>query len=207
MPNWCNNSLEIKGSKEDREAIKALLNKSYVWKGKTLKQTGEEDKWDLVYVEEEVRDPIFAFNNVVPEPEFKEDQDWYHWRLANWDTKWNPSEVCIGENDNTLVYTFDTAWSPPLNIYYELTKQFPNVVLIARYEEPGMDYFGIHIIKNGEDINSYAEDSMSHLSKILLDQECYCEELDESEWQNAPYFDCPIKQIHEKNQKEEVKNA
>lgn len=202
MPNWCNNTLEIKGSKEDREAIKALLNKSYVWKGKTLTQV--EDKWELVYKEEEVIDPIFAFNNVLPEPDFENDQDWYHWRLSNWDTKWNPSEVCIGENDNTLVYTFNTAWSPPMAIYYELSKQYPNIVLIARYEEPGMDYFGIHIIKNGEDINSYAEDSMSHLSNILLNQECCCEELDESEWDQAPYFDCPIKQIHEK---EVVKNG
>lgn len=202
MPNWCNNTLEIQGSKKDREAIKSQLNYSYTWKGKTLTQV--EDKWELVYKEEEIKDPIFAFNNVLPEPEFEGEEDWYHWRLANWDTKWNPSEVCIGENDNTLVYTFDTAWSPPMAIYYELSKQYPDVVLIAKYEEPGVDFFGVHIIKNGEDVNSYQEDSMSHLSNILLNNECYCEGLDESEWDQAPYFDCPIKQIHEK---EAVKNG
>ncbi len=37
MPNWCNNSLEIKASDEDLEAIKKQVSKSYIHKGFTTK--------------------------------------------------------------------------------------------------------------------------------------------------------------------------
>lgn len=200
MPNWCNNTLQIRGSAENLEKIKNQVKKPYIWKGKTLKQDPDTQKWDLVDVTEEAT-PLFAFQNIIPQPEFTGDEDWYSWRLKNWDTKWDASEVTSFLSQTQLNYSFDTAWSPPMKVYYELSRQYPDVCLVVKYEEPGMGFMGVHIIKNGEDINSHYTEEMSHLTYIMQGEECYCESLDWEEGEEAPFFDCPIRK---ENNKEEI---
>jgi hypothetical protein len=78
-----------------------------------------------------------------------------------------------------------------MNVYVELSKQYPGATLIAKYEEPGMSFYGMHIIRNGEELSSIGGD-MSHLSYMLIERECYCESLDETEADEAPFTDCPV---------------
>ena len=78
-----------------------------------------------------------------------------------------------------------------MNVYMELSKQYPEATLLVKYQEGGMSFYGIHIIRNGEELSSISGD-MSHLSTILMGEECYCEELDTSEAEDAPYSDCPV---------------
>jgi hypothetical protein len=52
--------------------------------------------------------------------------NWYDWRLANWDTKWNAYDVDIDIDDmNQLHVNFLTAWSCPTKIYLKL-KEYCN---------------------------------------------------------------------------------
>jgi hypothetical protein len=47
--------------------------------------------------------------------------------------------------------------------------------LIVNYYEGGMSFYGIHIIRNGEELSSISGD-MSHLAEtIVMGEECYCE--------------------------------
>ena len=192
MPNWCSNSLEIRASKEDLEAIKKQVSKSYIHKGFTLKFDTELKEWKREWHEEDTGELVFSFQNIIPMPDEKnKDDNWYEWRLANWDTKWDSSETILNERDNSLIYTFDTAWSPPMNVYVELSKQYPGATLMVSYDEPGMSFYGMHIIRNGEEL-SVIQGDMSHLYHMLIKAECYCESLDETEADEAPYPDCPV---------------
>ena len=51
--------------------------------------------------------------------------DWYDWRCAKWNTKWNAAEV-QWDPSNSVHYW--TAWDAPWPIFAELSKRFPDVL-------------------------------------------------------------------------------
>ena len=55
------------------------------------------------------------FNKIIPEPK---NCDWYPWRLAHWDTKWNSHDCDLSEHD----FYISTAWSCPVNIFRKLSE-------------------------------------------------------------------------------------
>ena len=72
------------------------------------------------------------------------DNNWYDWSNNNWGVKWDCSDVGITEEfgNTEIVYTFDTPWGPPDNIYYLLTARFPKVHISWFWDEPGMEQAG-----------------------------------------------------------------
>ena len=56
---------------------------------------------------------------------------WYDWAIDNWGTKWNSyaNHGPYWESPNSLVYTFDTAWTAPLPIIVTLSYQNPSIVV------------------------------------------------------------------------------
>jgi hypothetical protein len=72
-------------------------------------------------------------------------RDWYSWRVNNWGTKWDVGgEDAFGErilpDDNTVVLSFDSAWSPPIEFYIFMKGQ--GFHIRASYFEPGMAFCG-----------------------------------------------------------------
>jgi hypothetical protein len=68
-------------------------------------------------------------------------KDWYGWRLAKWDTKW---DICASEiqekHKDEITVSFDTAWSPPIAFYEKMVELGFSVK--AFYSEPGMGFAG-----------------------------------------------------------------
>ena len=61
--------------------------------------------------------------------------NWYDWRIANWDTKWNSYEVDIAKNDeDELVVHFLTAWSAPTSIFLKVRDYCDKHNLILGWE-------------------------------------------------------------------------
>ena len=121
MPNWCANSTTFKH--EDPEQITRL------------KTAFLEDK---------------LFTEFAPRPA-DIGEDWYHWSIENWGTKWdvagsNDGVVDVKENEITLY--FDTAWSPPLEFYIALENL--GFTVEGYYYEPGMNFVG-KWDENGDD--------------------------------------------------------
>lgn len=53
---------------------------------------------------------------------------WFTWCNENWGTKWDACDCEITEEDeNLLVYSFSTAWTPPLPIYKAIHEKFPGL--------------------------------------------------------------------------------
>ena len=107
-------------------------------------------------------DTVFDFSKVLPEPNYeevevkstfpKEDEKdnfrmpkWWDWRVQNWGTKWNSYDDSVEIiDDETVEYTFNTAWSPPEPVIEKLREQYPDVSITAFYDEPGMDIAGYY---------------------------------------------------------------
>ena len=124
MPNWCYNKVSITNNSDDNSKLQKVKEFLY----SDASDDSEEN--------------VFDFNNVVPEPE--ENNDWYLWRVNNWGTKWNSSCAEITyEDEETLEYQFDTAWSPPEPIILQLREKFGDDIYIsAFYDEPSMECAG-----------------------------------------------------------------
>jgi hypothetical protein len=127
----------------------------------------------------------------------KEDQDWYHWNCRNWGTKW---DVAVDNNsqysdtrmeitdDGSVMYHFNTAWSPIGEVLIKLSEQYPTLNFDYEYEEE-QGWGGSCTFLGGEDIACGEYDiPMSHRDYKDRDQECICEYGDP---ENG-YEDCPI---------------
>ena len=129
----------------------------------------------------------------------REDQDWYHWNCRNWGTKWDVavdnksdySDTQITLNDDgSVMYHFQTAWSPVGEVLMKLSEMYPTLEFDYEYEEE-QGWGGTCTFKGGEDI---ACDEWnipeSHSDYKERDKECQCEWDD-----NTPeywYKDCPV---------------
>ena len=170
MPNWCNNKLEIQGSKKEVAKVLEFIGNK---KDKDYKHL---DFNKITPMPEELR------NTTSPTPKGKETEakklqkkygatDWYHWSIDNWGTKWNCNGARIEEDagDKNLTIGFETAWSPPIPIVLELGKKFPKINFKLDYVEPGMCFAGSLNVQ-GEDVNDEQYDNGSEAYKSMEEE-------------------------------------
>jgi hypothetical protein len=179
MPNWCYNSLSIEGSKEEISAIKTQLNQPFQRQHDQWNmETNQMELLDTNY-----SNPVFAFWNIVKPTNLEEynkqsdhslpmaeqmlfkGDNWYDFNVRNWGTKWDvavrdgedyPETELMEEDETSLAYRFNTAWSPPLPAIEALSAQYPDVEFNLSYEEEtgwGGEY--LFIDGNGTEIEVY----------------------------------------------------
>ena len=153
MPNWCTNYMTVQGQKED---VQAFAN--------AVVDVEERDN-ELHNI------PASIFNKLLPMPENgrkeitnhdgevigsafadpKNDGDEYisgwDWVHKNWGTKWGDCDTTFSNHEDSLEFFYQTAWSPAN--YTEISKMFPNLTFIIRYEEGGMCFLGCDVYQNG----------------------------------------------------------
>ena len=126
-----------------------------------------------------------------------EDEDWYHWNCRNWGTKW---DVCATNgdqysdtrmeitDDGSVMYHFNTAWSPVGEVLMVLSEQYPTLNFDYEYEEE-QGWGGTCTFLGGEDIACDQWDiPESHADYKDRDKECVCEYSDPE----YCYEDCPV---------------
>jgi hypothetical protein len=140
MPNHYTTHVTIKG---DRKVIDEF-------KAKHIRVPGFEDDPEAEQLD---------FNTVIPRPAVLEDTlsgtgeethpqnllayaetgylNWYDWSEVNWGTKWNSYELCIIEDGRQLVFTFHTAWAPPIPVLNKLMEMWPTL----KFSFKGRDEF------------------------------------------------------------------
>ena len=73
----------------------------------------------------------------------RQDDRWYDWRLANWDTKWDAYDVVVTDDDpENVEIEFNTAWSPPEAICERIREDYPDVSVSWFFDEPGCEIAG-----------------------------------------------------------------
>ena len=152
MPNWCYNRItvyadedsadklaELKEIFEDPQPFNTLFPQPD-WKNIPNK-FGELPKLEQ-HKNPETGEVVWETYNF---PDGKNDDRWYSWRLDNWDTKWEASEIEFECDDSEiLTVTFDTAWSPPEGVMTKLREKFPDVSFQCFYDEPGCESAGYY---------------------------------------------------------------
>lgn len=147
MPNWCSNTLQISGDKEQLE----------LFKQKSITKSGMDVE-------------IFLMDGCVPMPEelaicegltpeeivdrrLKYGYDnWYDWRFENWGSKWDAQESYIIEEEELLTIHFDTAWSPAIPYITQVAKMFPDLIFDLYFMETG-EWFAGRVFAKGEEVN------------------------------------------------------
>lgn len=75
----------------------------------------------------------------------------YDWCIQHWGTKWNVGDtVQLRRFARSVLFTFDTAWSPPTPIVFALSERFPGFRFSLRYWEGGVGFQGHVVCKDGE---------------------------------------------------------
>ena len=128
-----------------------------------------------------------------------EDEDWYHWNVRNWGTKWDVavdngsgySNTSMEITDNgSVMYRFETAWSPVPEALIKLSEMFPSLEFDYEYEEE-QGWGGKAVIIDGEYTQTDEWDiPSSHADYVKSIFSCSCE--DGAEPDSAFFSDCPI---------------
>jgi hypothetical protein len=77
----------------------------------------------------------------------------HEWCNANWGTKWGICHAKEPEENyewGELLYTFETAWSPPLPVVKKMSEKFKGLRFILTYFERRMAFNGIFICEDGK---------------------------------------------------------
>ena len=167
MPNWTDNHITI--SHPDKSLIDAIAATQDTDKGvlHTIIPCPEELCDDDLTTwsrgpEQEARDKKIA--EMVKKHGFK---SWYDWNIAHWGTKWDLCEPHIERiDDNTVVITAQTAWSPPVAAFETMQKRGYKVR--ALYCGEGPEYAGIW--DDGQD-SYYNTTNGSKAARAILPQE------------------------------------
>ena len=147
MPNWCNNRVSFYSDNEQNiSKLKSIFKSAEPfntivpapdWK------TTPNDKGELP-VKREMKNPDGKVVYTTYDfPDGTNDDRWYNWNLANSGTKWEVAQVeCDHWDDNSFECEFETAWSPPEEIFYALRQMFEDVEISWFFDEPGMQVAG-----------------------------------------------------------------
>lgn len=161
MPNWCANSLKLVATTAESEEmlskivqelaraqasnesaslfniIKPIPEALHITAGKLGFGTPEQAALELA---EEENLKTYGYQN------------WYEYCTGEWGTKWDArtadEDAPYKLDGNKVTIFFDTAWSPPMGIYYALESMGFRVE--ACYIEQGMGYIGHY--RNGVDV-------------------------------------------------------
>lgn len=162
MPNWCINTLTIKGKPKD-------INKLMKQVELTESESGEHNA------------QVFSCHKVIPRP-VSENDNWYNWNTTNWGSKWDCTAIQRTEGtweSGMVSYTFDTAWSPIVDVITKLGQQHKKLTITYTYFESGSDYWGEMEYTKGVQ-TSYEGGALSEAScerkEYLMGEHHWCNE-------------------------------
>jgi hypothetical protein len=139
MPNWCLNNATI--THDDPAKLTELVD-AYK-RGELMEHymptPRDPDDPTKLLGEGKPVTPVWLLPESVSD-------NWWGWRVSHWGTKWDVGgEDAFCERmvtaDNTVVLSFDSAWSPPI-AFYSFMKSEHGFDIRASYWEPGMAFCG-----------------------------------------------------------------
>jgi len=128
MPNHCTNSLHLDGEFKHRQEF-VDKNKGFHW--------GDmEKKGDYHELSFHAQVPV-PKKHISSNIKDSSNNDWYGWTNKNWGTKWDCYEEELTHEPNYTYYSFDTAWSPPVEWIKKVSRKFPNLKFNVEWAEEG----------------------------------------------------------------------
>lgn len=156
MPNWCANSLKLVAKTAESEKKLAEIVHE-------LARAHEANESASIFnmikpIPQALVDTVAGFRgHGTPEQAALEIaqaanlktygyKDWYDFCIGEWGTKWDArncdEDIPYTIESNVVTIFFDTAWAPPMQIYYALEEM--GFTVEATYIEQGMGYIGYY---------------------------------------------------------------
>ncbi len=182
MPNWCSNGITL------RHADPAMIERELKGKDGLL--------MEFLPTPQELLDTVSGFVGEGKQAAHEAQQaaniekygykDWYDWNVNNWGTKWDFALDSVERtDDNTVVASFESAWSPPVTAYERLLEL--GFEIEAFYYEPGMGFVGKWEDGCDECYEYHGQDSTTvrdYIGAELDDYFCISESMAEWEEEN-----------------------
>ena len=162
MPNWCSNSLTIKGDASTLVQLKDVIEKDGDGLLEAIKPLGE---WD--------------YGTAVDK-----------WG-TKWDVSTEGLEYTDnGDGTATIEGWFDSAWSPPIDAFQTLADDWDSCYIELLYEESGMCFVGCWDSEGGDDHYEYSDFTSKNIRDnipgYLVDHFALDEQLAEYEEEEEP---------------------
>lgn len=108
-------------------------------------------------------------------------QDWYHWNIREWGTKWDIDNAEIEVYPNKIIYIYNTAWSPPVSALDKLAEQYPFVSIHSRFIDENDCFAGEVYWESGG--QTYDRDvRIDHALKVEMYGDCWACANDDEEY-------------------------
>jgi len=179
MPNWVTNILTINA---DEKMVEQILSE--------VKSETNEFDFNLILPMPDELEGGSSPTYIVSQEEYENDSskgmtkamsdelikkygfdNWYNWRIHNWDTKWNSDEVYINYNE----ITFDTAWSNPKALLVALSEKYPTIKFQIKFADEDFGFnVGEYTLLNGEPIEFDFPDGGSD-EAYLMAMDIHCD--------------------------------
>ena len=161
MPNWCNNTITIRGSADKLKSI---------W------DTAQKQDGLLAAL---VPQPEDMFHGNLGEAERAECAEkgipnWYDWNVANWGTKWDVGleglEYTVLEDGSAEISGwFDSAWSPPIDALSTFSDANEDCSVECYYLETGMCFVGFWDSNGADDHYEYDDCTSANVRDFIPD--------------------------------------
>lgn len=182
MPNWCNNLLVVETgtSPFDLDDFWLSCRPGYV----SSKARPAEKV--VAALTPAGKTEIFSFQVLVPEPDDLQGDEWYRWRLNNWGTKWDASDVVVSIESNDLVQLyFETAWGPPVEWFRKFVERHPGWTSRLVYAEQGNWFAGVAENRDGEIVDREAAEGEQRKFLARFGVEDWWPEFDDEDDSNS----------------------
>ena len=163
MPNWCSNTLTL------THADPAMLQRAVAGfnRGGLFQE--------FVPCPQDLIDTVSGFLGDDEEQRLLEERQkanrekhgyttWYEFCVARWGVKWDVGGCggcgpfsAMSLDETTVDFSFDTAWSPPVQFYQALDEL--GFFVDAFYHEPGMGFCGHYTTDGGDEYHEITGDS------------------------------------------------
>jgi hypothetical protein len=194
MPNWCNNTVEIRAASEKIAEFEKFLDEK------------EGKDWFDFFAPcpQELKD----VGNVSLTEKSNEDLvekygygDWYSFGVGEWGCKWNCdaqdwSVEELEDGESVIKFWFDSPWGPPEELYSNIQseKYGEGWSVYAEWNEEGMQFVGYFDEGFGETYEYSDLESLDDVPEFLVESWNLRERMedmeeDESEWETDDEFD------------------
>lgn len=139
MPNWCNNTLSLhhKDPAMIKRASEAFENDKFASEFCPIPEELQGTEASFLTDGDDALVEKYGYSN------------WYAFSVGEWGTKWDFGGDVQLLSENDLFVSFDTAWSPPIELMYKLEALGFEVQL--SYFEPGMGFVGLYTTAEGDE--------------------------------------------------------
>ena len=145
MPNWVRNIVSIGDERAIRELVVKEHNRDLFDFQRIIPMPEELDEGSDRYIEKLPIEERLLFLK-----EHEGENNWYDWRIKNWDTKWNADGTVVLSKKKVM---FDTAWSSPFKIFRKLSEMYHTKVVVRYADEGITENSGKVIYEDGVEID------------------------------------------------------